>query len=514
MTKPKPWRALKIKKIKKILIANRGEIAVRVIRGCHDLGLTSVAVYSEADQLSLHVRLADEAYLLGPSPSKESYLLQEKIIAVAKQANADAIHPGYGFLAENAGFAQKVSDAGLIFIGPPASAIELMGDKTAARQCMKKAKVPIVPGTESALSGPEEALTVSKTLGYPVLLKASAGGGGKGMRVVKSEKEIEAAFRAASSEAESAFGDGRVYVEKYLAEPRHIEFQILADNHGNVVHLGERECSIQRRHQKVIEESPSVVLDKKLRAQMGEAAVNAAKACGYQNAGTIEFMFENGGFYFLEMNTRLQVEHPVTELVTGIDLVKEQIRVANGEKLGYSQKDIRFSGHAIECRIYAEDSANNFMPSIGKIDFLQPAAGPGIRDDGGYYQGSEVSMFYDSLISKLVTFGKDREEAIARMKRALSEYLIQGVETSIPFCKMVMQHEKFINGDFDTHFVEKEFLNHLDELSTPSKEEEKIAVIAATLFHHTNNSKQLKPVNNKSNNTPKISNWKVAGRRR
>jgi len=513
---------IKIANLEQILVAfdsekealESFEIAVRIIRACRELGLASVAVHSEADQKALHVRLADEAYLLGPAPSKESYLQQEKIIAVAKQTGANAIHPGYGFLAENAAFAQKVKDAGLIFIGPPASAIELMGDKTAARQSMEKAGVPIVPGTKDALSNHDEAVAVARKVGYPVLLKASAGGGGKGMRVVKSEKEIAAAFRGARSEAESAFGDGRVYVEKYLEAPRHIEFQVLADMHGNVVHLGERECSIQRRHQKVIEEAPSVVLDEKLRAEMGKAAVNAAKACGYQNAGTIEFMLDkNRNFYFLEMNTRLQVEHPVTELITGLDLVKEQIRIANGEKLGYTQKDIRFSGHAIECRIYAEDSANNFMPSIGKINFMQPASGPGIRDDNGYYQGSEVSMYYDSLISKLVAYGKDREEAIARMKRALGEYLIEGVETSIPFCKLVMQHEKFISGDFDTHFIEKEMSDSLKALNQASIEEEKIAAIAATLFHHSNQSRQLKPTNNKTDKSPKVSNWKIAGRK-
>lgn len=503
------------KRFKKILIANRGEIAVRVIRACHELGISAIAVYSDVDRLSLHVRFADEAYHIGPPPSKESYLVQEKIIDVAKNSGADAIHPGYGFLAENPEFAQRVTDAGIVFIGPPPEAMKLMGDKTAARQRMLKADVPIVPGTDEALKDDAVVITVAKELGFPVLLKAAAGGGGKGMRIVNEEKEIASAFRAAKSEAESAFGDGRVYVEKYLQAPRHIEFQILADHYGKVVHLGERECSIQRRHQKVIEEAPSCVLDDQLRQEMGEAAVKAAAACGYQNAGTIEFMLDkNKNFYFLEMNTRLQVEHPVTEMVTGFDLVKEQIHIAAGEKLRYEQNDIRLHGHSIECRIYAEDPENDFMPSTGKISFLAPPSGPGVREDSGYYAGSEVSVYYDPLMSKLVTWGRDRQEAIARMKRALQEYKIYGVESSIPFCQVVMNHHKFISGDFDTHFIENEFFKRPKQAKSAEIEmnsREEAAVLSAALFHHKNKSQNSKVNLLKSDG--QMSGWKLAGRR-
>ncbi len=497
---------------KKILIANRGEIAVRVIRACRELGISTVAVFSEADRLALHVRLADEAYCIGAPPSKESYLVQEKIIAAAKTAGAEAIHPGYGFLSENPQFARRIRESGLVFIGPPAEAMELMGDKTAARLRMRAANVPIVPGTEKPLPDQKAALALIKELGYPVLLKAAAGGGGKGMRVVRNDSEMASAFRGARSEAESAFGDGRIYVEKYLAAPRHIEFQILADSYGNVVHLGERECSIQRRHQKVIEESPSCILDETLRQKMGEAAVKASQACGYQNAGTIEFMVDpQRHFYFLEMNTRLQVEHPVTEMITGIDLVKEQIRIAAGERLNYSQNDIPFRGHAIECRIYAEDPANNFLPSTGRIRHLSPPGGLGVRDDNGYYAGAEVSIYYDPLISKLITWGRDRTEAIARMKRALREYQIQGVETSIPFCLLVMNHPKFIAGEFDTHFIESEFLNNPNQ-QYEQKNEEEIAALSAVLFEMQSKN------NHAAVSAPKfsdsMSSWKWAGRRK
>lgn len=503
------------RQIKKILIANRGEIAVRILRACHESGITAVAVYSDVDRLALHVRLADEAYHLGAAPSRDSYLVQEKIIDIAKKADADAIHPGYGFLAENPVFAQRVADAALIFIGPPPQAMEIMGDKTAARKRMRAAGVPIVPGTEEAIENDGKAIEIAQDLGFPVLLKAAAGGGGKGMRIVKDKKEVASAFRQAKSEAESAFGDGRIYIEEYLEAPRHIEFQVLADQQGNVIHLGERECSIQRRHQKIIEEAPSSVLDEKLRKEMGEAAVKAAAACGYQNAGTIEFMLDkNKNFYFLEMNTRLQVEHPVTEMVTGIDLVKEQIRIAEGETLSLSQKDIHFKGHAVECRIYAEDPNNNFMPSTGKITFMAPASGPGVRDDNGYYSGSEVSVYYDPLISKLIVWGKNRQEAIDRMKRALSEYEIQGVETSIPFCALVMSHEKFVSGEFDTHFIENEFLNRDFGLESPDGKTEaahEIAVLAAALFENQYKDKKLQ-VSLPSANT-KISRWKLIGRK-
>jgi len=500
------------RKISKILIANRGEIAVRIIRGCRESGITTVAVYSEADVLSLHVRFADEAYEIGPAPSRESYLNQEKIIDAAKKSGADAVHPGYGFLAENPEFAQRVQQAGIIFIGPPPEAMRLMGDKTAARQRMLEVGVPIVPGTDEALKDEQEAVAIAQEVGFPVLLKAAAGGGGKGMRVVEEKDGVVSAFRAAKSEAESAFGDGRIYVEKHLKGPRHIEFQILADSHGNVIHLGERECSIQRRHQKIIEEAPSCVLTEDLRQEMGEAAVKAAKACGYENAGTIEFMLDKQNFYFLEMNTRLQVEHPVTEMVTGLDLVKEQIRIAAGEKLPYKQRDIKISGHAIECRIYAEDPRNDFLPSTGRITHLMPAAGPGIRDDNGFCAGSEVSVYYDPLLAKLIAWGRDRKEAIMRMHRALREYQVYGVETSIPFCQMVMQHEGFVSGEFDTHFVEQEFLHRPDLLDCMGELPEKeAAILAATIFHHQNQDRN-RPVALEPGSNKKISSWKLIGR--
>ncbi|MFQ5824578.1 MAG: acetyl-CoA carboxylase biotin carboxylase subunit [bacterium] len=499
---------------KKILIANRGEIAVRIIRACRELGIIPVAVFSEADRLALHVRLADEAYFIGPAPSRESYLVQEKLIDVAKKLGAEAIHPGYGFLAENWEFAQKVTEAELVFIGPPPEAMQLMGDKTAARQRMIQAKVPVVPGTHQALKNATGAETIANDLGYPVLLKAAAGGGGKGMRIVKNANEMAASFRAAKSEAESAFGDDRIYIEKYLDAPRHIEFQILADKQGNVVHLGERECSIQRRHQKVIEEAPSCLLDENLRERMGEAAVKAAAACGYQNAGTIEFMVDkNQNFYFLEMNTRLQVEHPVTEMVTGIDLVKEQIRIAASEPMDFQQKDFYFNGHAIECRIYAEDPANNFLPSTGTISFLVQPYGPGVREDSGFYAGAEVSVHYDPLISKLITWGKTRQEAIDRMKRALKEYQIRGVETTIPFCLMVMNNEKFVSGNFDTHFIENEFFNNKEiekRAVTKDSVHPQIAVLGAALFENQLKKKTETAAIPKSDN--KKSRWKMYGR--
>ncbi|MFQ5866117.1 MAG: acetyl-CoA carboxylase biotin carboxylase subunit [bacterium] len=499
---------------KKILIANRGEIAVRIIRACQELGIATVAVYSEVDRLALHVRMADEAYLIGPPPSRESYLVQEKIIAVAKKSGAEAIHPGYGFLAENPEFAKKVIAAQLAFIGPPPQAMKLMGDKTAARRRMIQAKVPVVPGSQQALKDAASAEVMANDLGYPVLLKAVAGGGGKGMRIVKAGDEITAAFRAAKSEAESAFGDNRIYVEKYLEAPRHIEFQILADQFGNVVHLGERECSIQRRHQKIIEEAPSNYIDETLREKMGRAAVKAAQACGYQNAGTIEFMMDkNRNFYFLEMNTRLQVEHPVTEMVTGIDLVKEQIRIAAGEPIGFKQKEIHFIGHAIECRIYAEDPANNFLPSTGKISCLAPPYGPGVREDNGFYAGAEISVYYDPLISKLITWGKTRPEAIERMKRALNEYQIAGIETTIPFCMMVMNSEKFVSGEFDTHFVEKEYLNNNYFKKQEVGEDgvsPQVVVLGAALFESQLKKQRQPGAISKPENSE--SRWKMCGR--
>jgi len=439
--------------IHKVLIANRGEIAVRVIRSCRELGLETVAVYSEADRLMPHVQLADEAYCIGPPPSAQSYLVMDKILDVARLSRADALHPGYGFLSENAEFARRVVEAGITFIGPEAEAIRTMGDKTTARRVVASAGVPVVPGTE-AVANEQDAHAFCREHGFPVLIKAAAGGGGKGMRLVRSMEEFSSAFAGAQSEALSAFGDPRVYVEKYLENPRHIEFQIVADESGNTVHLGERECTIQRRHQKVVEESPSVLLDDALRKLMGETAVRAAKACGYRNAGTIEFLVDrNRRFYFLEMNTRLQVEHPVTEMRTGVDLVALQIRIARGESLPWRQEEIGFRGHAIECRICAEDPLNDFLPSTGKIAHLRPPHGFGIRDDRGVEAGGEIAVYYDPLIAKLIAWAPTRTEALRRMDRALGEYEVLGVQTNIPFCRFVINHELFRRGDIDTHFV-------------------------------------------------------------
>ncbi|MDZ7305216.1 MAG: acetyl-CoA carboxylase biotin carboxylase subunit [candidate division KSB1 bacterium] len=445
---------------RKILIANRGEIAVRIMRTCREMGIRTVAVYSQADRLALHVRMADEAYEIGPPPARESYLVQEKIIEIAKRSGAEAIHPGYGFLAENADFADAVAAAGLIFIGPSGEAMRKMGDKTAARKLMQNAGVPTVPGSQDAIANAEAAIVIAEQVGFPVLIKAAAGGGGKGMRLVHRAEDLPALFETASSEAQSAFGDGRVYIEKYLESPRHIEFQIFGDHFGNVVHLGERECSIQRRHQKLIEESPSAVVDERMRRQMGEAAVEGARSCGYTNAGTIEFMVDkNRNFYFLEMNTRLQVEHPVTEMVTGLDLVQLQLEIASGSKLPFRQEDIVHRGHAIESRIYAEDPENNFLPSIGRIHDMQRPGGYGVREDSGVGEGDEISIYYDPLIAKLITWGATRDEALRRMRRALGEYRIAGVRTTIPFCLWVLNHPKFCAGEFDTHFVQKEFFD-------------------------------------------------------
>ena len=440
---------------RKILIANRGEIAVRVMRACREMGIATVAVYSEPDAAALHVRLADEAYLLGPAPSAESYLRIDRIIEVALASGAEAIHPGYGFLAENASFARAVDAGGLVLIGPPAEAMELMGSKTSARRAVIDAGAPVVPGTTEPLKSIEDATRAAARFGYPVMLKAAAGGGGKGMRLVVREEELAAAFEAAQSEAASAFGDSSVYLEKAIERPRHIEIQVFADTHGNFVHLGERECSIQRRHQKVIEECPSPINDADMRARMGEAAVKIARACNYVGAGTVEFLVSDvtRDFYFLEMNTRLQVEHPVTEMVTGIDLVREQIAVAAGEKLSFTQEEVAWRGHAVECRVYAEDPENNFMPSPGRITSLRVPAGPNVRDDGGVYAGAEVSIYYDPIISKLATWGRTRGEAIERMRRALDEYEVAGIKTTIPFFREVMRDPEFLDGQLDTGFI-------------------------------------------------------------
>ncbi len=475
--------------LRKVLVANRGEIALRVIRACRELGIESVAVYSDADRLAPHVLAADEAYRAGPPPSSESYLRADTLIEIARRSGCDSVHPGYGFLAERAFFAEAVTAAGLVFIGPPAAAIAAMGDKTEARRRMIAAGVPVVPGTTKPLPDVDAARAAARDIGFPVLLKAAAGGGGKGMRVVESEGVLARAFESASSEARSAFGDGSIYVEKYLGRPRHIEIQVLADAHGNVLALGERECSIQRRHQKMIEEAPSPALSPELRARMGEAAVAAAAAVNYVSAGTIEFLFENGAFHFLEMNTRIQVEHPVTELITGIDLVEWQLRVAAGEPLPWRQKDIRLSGHAIECRITSEDPYHGFLPATGTIQHLELPAGPGVRWDGAIRAGQPVSPHYDPLLAKLVVYGHDRPDALARMRRALAELRITGVETSVPFHRAVFEEPDFLAGDIDIRYVEQ----HPDLLRTAPDEVLTAAAVAAALVEESARAQTVTP---------------------
>jgi acetyl-CoA carboxylase, biotin carboxylase subunit len=491
---------------KKILIANRGEIACRVMRACRDMGIATVAVYSEADKNALHVRMADEAYHIGNPPSNESYLRWEKIIDVAKKSGAEAIHPGYGFLSENAEFVREVTKCGIVFIGPPPEAMEGLGGKMSARKIAIAADVPIVPGTTEPLRDANEALEVAKSFGFPVMLKASAGGGGKGMRLVFEESELKNALEAAQSEALASFGDDAVYVEKAIVRPRHIEIQIFSDTHGNHVHLGERECSIQRRHQKVIEEAPSPINDPDLRQRMGECAVKVAKAVNYVGAGTVEFLVSDldKSFYFLEMNTRLQVEHPVTELVTGIDLVREQINVAAGQKLSFTQADVQIIGHAIECRVYAEDPENNFLPSPGEITRLRVPSGNGVRDDGGIYEGSEISIFYDPMISKFCVFGRDREEAVGRMKRALQEYEVGGIKTTLPFFREVVEDKDFIEGKLDTGFIARWQERRVK--IEPTEVEKDLAIIAAAL-----NYSQEKPVNAVQTKQAE-SRWATSGR--
>ena len=441
---------------KKILIANRGEIAVRIIRACREMNIKTVAVYSEADRESLHVLWADEAYCVGPAPSIKSYLNFKNIISSAIVSGADAIHPGYGFLAENADFADVCSSCGIVFIGPPVRAIQHMGAKALARETMIKAGVPVVPGSDGVVEDITKALKVADGIGYPVIIKASAGGGGHGMRIVHNSGELEKAIGTARAEAEAAFGNSQVYIEKYVEEPRHIEFQILGDMHGNLIHLGERDCSIQRRNQKVVEESPSVALTPELRAQMGETAIAAARAVGYYSAGTVEFLLDKHfNYYFMEMNTRIQVEHPVTELITGVDLIKEQIRVSSGEKLSLSQEEVTIRGHAIECRINAENTNKNFTPCPGKITSYLPPGGPGVRVDSAVYEGYTIPTFYDSMIGKLIVWGRDREEAIARMQRALSEFVIKGVHTTIPFHMKVLGNAFFQRGEIYTNFIQR-----------------------------------------------------------
>ncbi|MBC7411265.1 MAG: acetyl-CoA carboxylase biotin carboxylase subunit [Bacteroidia bacterium] len=474
--------------MKKILIANRGEIALRVMRTCKEMGIATVAVYSEADRNALHVRYADEAVCIGPAASAQSYLQQQKIIDVCKQLSVDGIHPGYGFLSENSDFAQLVTDNGITFIGPTPHAMDVMGNKLSAKEAVRKFNVPMVPGSDGAITNYTEGRAIATAAGYPVLIKASAGGGGKGMRIVENEFEFEEQMKLAVSEAKSAFGDGSVFIEKYVAGPRHIEIQVLGDTHGNILYLFERECSIQRRHQKVIEEAPSCVLTPDLRKQMGECAVNAARAVNYTGAGTVEFLLdENNNFYFLEMNTRLQVEHPVTEMITGLDLVKEQINVARGLALTITQDDLKIIGHAVEVRVYAEDPCNNFLPDIGTLTTYVRPQGYGVRVDDGFEQGMDIPIYYDPMIAKLITYGKDRQEAISRMVRAIDEYTITGIETTLPFCKYVMQHEAFTSGKFDTHFIKNYFKPEV--LQQHNTKESEIAAIVA-VQHFINNKKK------------------------
>src|SRR6056297_1236115 len=464
--------------MKKILVANRGEIALRVMKTAQKMGIKTVAVYSTADRNSPHVKFADEAVLIGEAPSNQSYLLGDKIIEVAKELIVDGIHPGYGFLSENAGFAENVEKNGITWIGPCSKAIRIMGSKLAAKDAVKAYDIPMVPGIDEAITDPEKAKKIAREIGFPILIKASAGGGGKGMRIVGKEQDLEDQMKRAISEAESAFGDGSVFIEKYVSSPRHIEIQVLADAHGNYFHLFERECSIQRRHQKVVEEAPSVVLNEKLRKQMGKAAVKVAKACDYVGAGTVEFLFdENKNFYFLEMNTRLQVEHPVTEYITGIDLVEQQIKIARGEKLKLLQEDLKIKGHAVELRVYAEDPMDNFMPSVGKLKKYNIPQGDNIRVDNGFEEGMEVPIYYDPMLAKLITYGKTREEAIQLMIKAIKQYEVEGVMTTLPFGKFVFEHEAFRSGNFDTHFVKKYY--SAEKLEDEIQEEAKLAALVA-----------------------------------
>ena len=497
---------------KKILIANRGEIAVRIMRACREMGIASVAVYSEVDRAALHVRKADEAYPIGPAPAAESYLRMDKILEVAERSGAEAIHPGYGFLSENAKFAQACADAGVKFIGPTPKSMEMMGSKTRARQEMEKAGVPFVPGTSRGLASPEEGEQAAERIGYPVMLKAAAGGGGKGMRLVNTRDELRSALEAAQSEAQRSFGDSEVYIEKAVLNPRHIEMQVLADEHGHTVWLGERECSIQRRHQKVLEESPSPIVDFDMRRRMGEVAVKVAEAAHYTNAGTVELLVDQQkNFYFLEMNTRLQVEHPVTELVTGLDLVHLQIRVASGEKLPFAQEDVKTRGHAIECRIYAEDPDNNYFPSPGKITLLLAPSGPGIRRDSGMYEGWTVPLDYDPLLAKLIGYGTDRQQAIQRLQRALYEYFVAGIKTNISLFQRILRDPDFQAGTVDTGYLDRLLAKGKDAALSETKDV-MIAAIAAGLFA------VLDPAGapTANGNAPAVgtasSNWKHSGR--
>jgi len=508
---PTPSYALLManRSIRRILVANRGEIAVRVIRACRDLGLESVAIYSEADRDALHVRFATYAYPVGPPPATESYLDIEKVLDVARRAGADAVHPGYGFLSENPEFARRCEEAGLIFIGPTAECMALVGDKARARQAAMEAGVPVVPGTPEPVDSAAEAAKIAAELGYPIMIKAAAGGGGKGMRLVSAEEELERSFVTAGSEARSAFGDGRVYIEKAIVAPRHIEIQILADEHGHQVYLGERECTLQRRHQKVLEEAPSPVMDPDLRERMGEAALAVTARAGYTNAGTVEFLVDaERNFYFIEVNARLQVEHPVTELLTGVDLVAEQIALAEGAPLSFGQQDVRLHGHAIECRIYAEDPDNNFAPSPGTVEALRIPGGPGIRDDSCLFEGYEVPIHYDPIVGKLIAWGADRPAAIRRLQRALEEYKVQGIATTIPLFQRVLADEDFRNADFDTGYLDR--LLHeqppAEETAVDDDVVEAARLAAALHVFLTGEARAYRPPSNAA------SPWKLAGR--
>lgn len=494
--------------IKKILVANRGEIALRILRTAREMNIATVAVFSEADRNAPHVRYADEAVCIGPAASSESYLNTDKILAVCHQLSVDAIHPGYGFLSENAVFARKVREAGLIFIGPSPESIEVMGSKLAAKQAAGSYNIPMVPGTATAIDDRVEAKRIATAIGYPILIKASAGGGGKGMRVVESETEFDEQMDRAVSEAISSFGDGAVFIEKYITSPKHIEIQVLGDQHGNIIHLFERECSVQRRHQKVIEEAPSISITPAIREEMGRCAVDVARSCGYYGAGTVEFiMDEDKNFYFLEMNTRLQVEHPVTELITGVDLVRQMIYIAEGKPLSIAQDELQIKGHAIEVRVYAEDPANNFLPDVGTLTRYVRPQGNGVRVDDGFEEGMEIPIYYDPMLAKLITYGQDREETIRKMIRAIDEFHISGVQTTLSFCKFVMKHESFISGRFDTNFVNRYFLPELLNTVQNPVEQALAALITARLLK---DRKVIKPAQN-DGEAVHISKWK--GRR-
>ena len=494
--------------MKKILVANRGEIALRIMRSAKEMGIATVAIYSEADRNAPFVKYADEAVCVGPPPSNQSYLQADKIIEICKELGVEGIHPGYGFLSENAGFARKVQENGITFIGPNPESIDMMGSKLAAKAAARKYNIPMVPGTEDAIADVEQAKRVALEVGLPILIKASAGGGGKGMRIVEKIEEVEEQMERAISEAVSSFGDGSVFIERYVSGPRHIEIQVLADTHGNIVHLFERECSIQRRHQKVVEEAPSAILTPELRMAMGQSACDAARSCNYVGAGTVEFLVDDKmNYYFLEMNTRLQVEHPVSECITGIDLVKEQIRVARGEKLAFTQEDLSINGHALEIRVYAEDPTNNFLPDIGRLNTYVRPQGPGVRVDDGFEEGMDIPIYYDPMIAKLIVHAANREQAIERMTRAIAEYKISGVQTTLDFCSWAINHDAFKSGNFDTHFVKQYFTPEIlkQELST---EETEVAAIAAEILFQQNNTTATANSSSEQNTSA----WKLRAR--